>query len=251
MNIKLRSNATAGAGEQVVVGAAFFGFYGLLIRYVGAEQVGVLSLILVLATIGALGNAGFGSAISHFIPLFEARNDRASTRRCIETTVLCTAGLYMVVLMAAYVPFTQMIRAQVGADHAALVGRLMIPTTLYVIMLGIGSTTALALTALHRNDLRLLGAVVGGAASLMIVIWGAPRIGIVAGAWALAAQAGVVLLFSWIQLCRLLPELSIVPHKFALSTARDLLKLGANMHAQAMLAASVEPISRGAQGELV
>ena len=244
MKINLRSNATAGAVEQVVVGAAFFGFYGLLVRYVGAEQVGILSLVLVLATVGALGNAGFGSAISYFIPLFEARNDRAATTRCIETTVLCTGGLYLMVLAAAFAPFTHMIGKQVGPDHAAAVVRLMVPTALYVLLLGIGSTTALALTALHRNDLRLLGAAVGGAASLAIVIWGAPRFGIVAGAWALAAQAGVVMMFSWVQLCRLLPELSLIPHKFALSTARDLLKLGANMHVQAMLAASLEPISR-------
>lgn len=244
MKLSLRSNSTAGAVEQVVVGAAFFGFYGLLIRSVGAEQVGILSIILVLTTVGALGNAGFGSAISHFIPLFEARNDRASTVRCLETTVLITGALYIAILTLAFVPFVTMISAQIGPHQSKIVGQLMLPAVIYVFLLGVGSTTALALTALHRNDLRLLGAALGGAASLAIVVWGAPAIGILAGAWALVAQAAVILILSWLQLCRILPELSIVPYRFSSRTVRDLLKLGANMHVQAMLAASLEPISR-------
>lgn len=244
MKMSLRSNSTAGAVEQIVVGLAFFGFYGLLIRSVGAEQVGVLSVILVLTTIGALGNAGFGSAIAHFIPLFEARGDRASTVRCVETTVLSTGVLYAVILVLALVPFTMMIRAQLGAEHSQLVGQLILPAVVYVFLLGVGSTTTLALTALHRNDLRLFGATVGGAASLAIVVWAAPVFGVVAGAWALVAQAGIVLILSWVQLCRIIPQMSFVPYRFSLETVRDLLKLGANMHVQAMLAASLEPMSR-------
>jgi O-antigen/teichoic acid export membrane protein len=244
MKIDIRNNAVAGVVEQVFVGISFLIFYGVLIRYFGAEEVGVLSLLLVLTTVGTLGNVGFGSAISHFIPLFEARGIRLSTARYLETAVVCTVGLYLVVLGAAVVPFTMLMAKQVGADHAPVVVPLMVPTVLYVLFLGAGATTSAALTALHRNDLRLWASMAGAVASLAITIVAAPHFGIVAGAWGLAAQAGVILIANWAMLCRLLEELSPVPWKFTASAARDLLSLGSKMQAQSLLSAGVEPITR-------
>lgn len=244
MKIDVRSNAVAGVAEQVFSGVAFLIFYGVLIRLFGAEEVGVLSLLLLLTTVGTFGNAGFGSAISHFIPLFEAKGSRLSTARYLETAVACTFGLYLVVLAAAFVPFSHLIARQVGAAHAHLVVPLMVPTSLYVLLLGGGAATSVALTALHRNDLKLWAAMAGAVASLVITIFGAPHFGIVAGVWGLAAQAGLVLILNWAMLFRLLPEINPIPWRFNASAARDLLSLGSNIQAQSLLVAGVEPVSR-------
>ena len=244
MKINLRGNAAAAAVEQVVVGATFLIFYGLLIRQHGADLVGVLSLVLVLSSIGVMANAGFGGAVARFAPIFEGRGDRASTVRCIETTVLCTAALYAILLLIVFYPFRAMITWQAGETYAQLVADLMVPATLYVFALGVGTTTTLTLTALQRSDLRLWANTAGAILALAIVIWAAPRNGIQAGLWALAAQASLVLIVTWLQLCRLLPELHLVPWRFSLSMARELLKIGANLQVQSLLVAALEPISR-------
>lgn len=244
MKINLRGNAVAAAIEQVVVGASFLVFYGVLIRMAGADVVGVLSLVLVLASIGMMANAGFGSAIARFAPAFEGRGDRVSTVRCIETAMLATAVLYAGLLVIAYIPFRAMIVAQVGDDHASLVSELMVPATVYVFMMGLGSVTTLALTALQRSDMRMWANILGAILCLLWVFSSARAYGVVAGLWALAAQSTLVLVLTWLQLRRLVPELGWIPWRFSSAMARNLLTIGANLQAQSLLVAALEPVSR-------
>lgn len=242
--MNLRRNAMTGAAEQVVVGIAFFVTYGILIRETGAEMVGVLSLVLVLASIGSMTSAGFASALAHFVPAFESEGDRSSTLRCVDTTLFATAALYLITLAITYVPFSAMIAAQTGPLHSRLVFELMIPATLHVFLIGTGATMTSALTALGRNDLRLWATCAGSAAGLAVLITALPSRGIAAGVWGFAAQSGIIALVSWAQLTRLLPGLGPVPRRFDRAMARRLFGLGSNMQVQTLLLAALEPVTR-------
>lgn len=244
MKKTLRSNAIAAGGEQIVVGVSYFIFYGVLIRMVGADVVGVFSLVLVLASLVSMTSAGFASALAHFVPLFEGQQDRRSTIQCLDTTLLCTAILYAGVLCIAYFPFEAAIALQAGRAHAKLVSELMVPATFHVFLLGVGAATTLALTALHRNDLRLWAALAGAAIGLTVLSAGVPRFGAVAGLWAMAAQSGTVAVITWLQLYRILPELGLIPRRFDRSMAKQLFRLGSNMQVQSLLVAGVEPVTR-------
>jgi O-antigen/teichoic acid export membrane protein len=244
MKIALRSNAIAAASEQLVVGLSFLGFYGYLIRIAGAEAVGVLSLVLVLASVGALASTGFGSAVGRFAPYYEGRGDRDATVRCIETAILCSTALYAAILAVAYVPFDNLISQQAGAQYRSLVAGLMPAATAYVFMMGVGAATTPALTSLQRSDLRLWANVAGVAGCWAITLWGVPTWGIAAALWGLAAQATIVAVVSWIQLRHIVPQLSIVPRKFSRAMAKDLLRLGGNLQVQSLLIAATDPIAR-------
>lgn len=234
----------AGGLEQIFVGTGFFVFYGLMIREVGSDIVGVLSLVLILTTIASFGNVGFASALSHYVPVFEARQDRASTKVCVETTAVCTVLLYTTMLGAAFFPVQMMVQAQVGGVYAALAGELMIPVVVYAVFLGVGSGLSLALTALQRNDLRAGIALAGVATNLILLFVLVPRWGAVGGAWALAGQAGVTFAGTWTTLRRLLPGLPILPWRASLPMARRMFGLGASLQVQTVLASSVEPVAR-------
>lgn len=244
MTMNLRRNAMTGVAEQVVVGIAFFLTYGILIRETGAEMVGVLSLVLVLASIGSMTSAGFASALAHFVPAFESEGDRNSSLRCIDTTFFSTASLYFITLAITYVPFSTLIAAQAGALHRGLVFELMIPATLHVFLIGTGATMTSALTALRRNDLRLWATCAGSAAGLAVLITALPSRGVAAGVWGFAAQSGTIALVAWVQLVRLLPGLGPVPRRFDRVMARRLFGLGSNMQVQTLLLAALEPVTR-------
>jgi O-antigen/teichoic acid export membrane protein len=244
MKIALRSNAIAAAFEQLVVGLSFLAFYGYLIRLAGADAVGVMSLVLVLATVGALASAGFGSAVARFAPFYEGRGERDATVRCIETAILCSTLLYAAILAAAYFPFEALISQQAGRQYRGLVDALMPAATAYVMLMGIGAATTPALTALQRSDLRLWANVAGVAGCWGITLWGVPQWGVAAALWGLAAQAGIVVAVSWIQLRAIVPELSLVPRKFDGAMAKSLLKIGGNLQVQSLLIAATDPISR-------
>lgn len=244
MKARLRSNSVSGAIEQVAVGIGFLVFYGILIRQVGADAVGVLSLVMIVTTVASFGNAGFASALSHFVPIFESRGDRTATVQCIETTMACTVALYMLMLGAAYFPVLALVQAQVGPTYSAMAGELMLPVAIYAVLLGAGSASSLALTALQRNDLRAWVSVGAVVTNLVTALWAAPRLGVVGGAWALVAQAGVTLVGSWLSLRHMLPELAALPFRPSFSMARQMFGLGANMQAQTILASSAEPVAR-------
>lgn len=244
MKIDLRGNAVAAVLEQIAVGGSFLVFYGVLIREVGPDLVGVLSLVLILSSVGTMANAGFGSAAARFVPLFEGRGDRSSTLACIETTLLCTVALYAVLLAVAYVPFQSLIAAQAGARHAGLVAELMVPAAAYVMLMGAGSATSLALTGLQRSDMRTWANVAGACVMMLVLFWGAPRHGLVAGMWALAAQAGTAVAVTWVQLRRVLPDLNPVPMRLDAGMARRMLGLGLNLQVQSLLVAAIDPVAR-------
>lgn len=251
--ISLRANALAASFEQVIVGLTFFIFYGALMRMAGAELVGVLSLVLVLASLASMTSAGFATALAHFVPLFEGEQNRKLTIECIDTTLICTAILYLSILGISYYPFALMISTQAGPEHKELVHQLMIPATLHVFISGVGSTTNLTLTSLQRSDLRLWAALVSAVAGLAVLFISVPRIGIVGGLWALAIQSAVNAIVTWIQIARRLPELGPIPHRFSISMVKRIFSLGVNMQVQTLLVASVEPITRlliGSYGSL-
>ena len=244
MAMKLRGNALAGTAEQVVVGIAYFVSYGVLIRFAGADAVGVLSLVLILASIGSMTGTGFASALAHFVPLFESSGDRESTVKCIDTTLACTSVLYIATIGLAYLPLTALIAAQAGPANEALVRQLMIPAALHVVFLGVGSTTSIALTALQRSDARLMATIAGVAAGLVVLIAGVSEYGVVAGLWAMAVQSAVIGLAGWVYLAFLLPEVGPLPRHFEVAMARRLLGLGTNLQIQTILVAAIEPVTR-------
>lgn len=244
MKPNLRGNAAAAAGEQLVVGLTYFAFYGLLIRLAGAEQVGVVSLVMVLPSLVSMTSTGFASALSHFLPVFEGQRDRIATIACVETTLLCTALLYCIALIVAFLPFQALIEAQVGPEQVSLVRAMMVPAVIQVFFLGVGATSGLALTALHRSDLRLWSTVAGGLIALAVLGFGAPRFGVVAALWGLAAQSAAIAVIGWLMLARILPGMPLLPRHIDRTMAGRLLSLGLNMQAQSLLVSGVEPVTR-------
>lgn len=244
MRIDLRGNSASAALEQVVVGIAFLAFYGILIRQVGAAQVGVLSLVLTLSSVGALASGGIGSAIARLAPLYEGNKDRRSTVIAIETTLLCSLALYVLVLGLAYFPLQALLLSQVGPAKAGLVKAMMPATALYVLLMGLSAATTLSLTALQRSDLRLWASVAGAMACLAGVWLLVPRYGVQAAVWSLAMQVTITLGLTWMQLRRILPELAWLPWRCRPDIIRQVVGMGANLQAQTLLIAALEPIAR-------
>ena len=135
MKLRMRRNVVAASAEQILVGITFFVIYGVLVRRVGPEGVGVLSLVLVLSSIGSLANIGFGSALLRFVPMYEGRRDREMSVLAIESAVICSAIFYGALLALIYYPFQLLVSAQVGQAHAADVRSMMLPATITVVCL--------------------------------------------------------------------------------------------------------------------
>lgn len=244
MNLRLRNNALAGLLEQVAVGATYFLFYGILVRVFGASDVGVVSLVLVLSSVGQFANVGFGSALMRYLPMYEGRGDRARSLHAIESAMICATVCYSIALAIIYYPFELLITMQVGQGHAAAVHSMMVPATINVLVLGIGAVTSAALSALMRSDLRAISNVFGSAICLGVLIGGAPVFGPVAAFWALAAQSVAALIASWFFLRRTLPGLNLIPRRLSREMIGELVRFGYKLQAQALLLTAVEPVSR-------
>lgn len=244
MTKPLKINASAAVIEQVIVGLSFFIIYGVLYRQAGAEQVGILSLVMIMANLGSMAGAGFVSALSHFVPKLESEGRREETIEYIDTTILCSTAIYLIILGIIYAPFVDIIGEQVGLAHTELVNDLAPLVVVYTLFLGVGSANSLILTALQRNDLRLWSTGIGTIVGIAVLIVCTPGYGIVGGVLAMNAQAGTTTILAWLQLTKILPELRPIPSKFGKSTTRKVLNLGTNVQVQTLLLAAVEPTTR-------
>lgn len=238
------NNSVAAVLEQIMIGIAFFLNYGILVRVVGTEQVGIFSLVLVIASLGSITSMGFASAISHFLPIFASQGDRQRVVLSIETTVICTLLLYTVTFAVAYFPVGALIEGQIGTAKAPAARGLMPVVVAYAITLGVGGALGLALTALQRLDLRFYAALAGGIVGIAVTAFAAPRYGVIGGAYAFATQGLVTLALAWVFLRRLVPELPIIPLRLDRPMAKRMVGLGMNMQAQSMLFVGLEPLTR-------
>ena len=90
---RLLTNASAGAAQALISGLVLFGLYRVLLARLGAEQVGVWSLLMAWLSLVRIADLGLPGAIVRFLaPLF-ASGDKAHGTRLLIRNVLAACAL--------------------------------------------------------------------------------------------------------------------------------------------------------------
>jgi O-antigen/teichoic acid export membrane protein len=239
-----RKDSFASVLEQLVVGATFFVLYGYLIRVVGAEQLGVWSLVMVSVNLGQLANLGIASGLIRSVAKSEGEGDREATVAAIDTALLLTLGIFLTLGLLLYFPFKAYLLYSVSEDHRDLALDLLPYGLIVLVLTNIANVPLSGLGGMQLFRWRSLIAIFSTLAGLLIVLLGARPYGILAASIAFVVQPALSSIAGWYLLRRAVPELSWFPRKFRGAQARELLGFGFQIQLITFAMMFLEPATR-------
>jgi O-antigen/teichoic acid export membrane protein len=245
---RLRASAILGVVEQLVVGICGFGVYALVLRRLGADDLGVWSLVLTAATIAQYFSYPNGNTLFHFLTLSESRSDRKQSVAIVETAVVIIIAIYGVICLCGYFPFLVLMRHSIPATKLDLASQLLPAVFASIFLTNLASIYLFALGALHKMYLRSILNTLATLLMFVVTYVLFPDDGLLAAAIGLLSQQ-VFLLIGGAALVKIhLSELRLITPRFHLAEARGLLTLGAPMQLMTLSLMFSEPFTRLALG---
>lgn len=176
---KLAGNAVASIASVVVGGLILIVTYRVLIGTLGAEQVGVWSLVMAVAAAARLGDFGIGNGVVKFVAADLGAGARDEAAATVGFGLVALAAL-MTLICVALLPVLPGLLDRVLQDPAhreAAAG--LVPWALASLWFGtLGSLLCGALDGAQRTDLRAWATIAAGLGQLVALVLLLPRHGL-------------------------------------------------------------------------
>ncbi|GAB5537197.1 MAG: hypothetical protein Rubg2KO_34460 [Rubricoccaceae bacterium] len=237
-------NALAGAVQTVLSAGLMFVFYRVILDAVGADGLGVWSVVLATTNAARVSELGLsGSAVKYTAGRL-ARGDQDAASRIIETTVLTVAVLIAAAAGLAYLGIEAVLPAIIPEEGLSDAYALLPYACVSFWLTSIAGALQSGLDGCGRIDLR--NAIVFGGQVLYVGlgVWLVQERGIVGLALAQIAQGVGLVAAVWIGIRIALPGSPIVPRRWDRALFREMLRYGLNFQALSLLRMLFEPTTK-------
>jgi O-antigen/teichoic acid export membrane protein len=237
-------NALAAVAQMVLSGLTLFLIYRFLLQELGAELLGVWSLVLATTSASRVSELGLAAGAVKFVADAIEQNDEAEARKVVETSVLSVA-LVLSVCLVLVTPLLLFWLERVVPAEQFPTARQLLPYALGSIWISsVGGVIHSSLDGCHRADIRALIAGLGAVVYFLAALIFVPRVGLIGAGLAQLAQAIFMGLTSWIALRRQLKSLPAVPYHWDRKLFRRMLGYGANFQIISITLTLYEPITK-------
>ena len=240
----MAGNALAVIFQTLVTICSLLFLYGVLLRTLGPDTLGLWSLVLATTSVSRLAELGFSRGVVKFVAQHYARKDREQAALTIETSVVS-----MAVLMAALAPFAYWGIAfalrHLLSDALYQQAIEILPLSLASLWLTcIGGVFQSGLDAHQRFDLRAAVACSGQIMFCALAILAVKQYGLIGLAVAQVIQAAWLLALSCWILHRLLPEMSLLPLRWRRGVFREIFGYSTTFQASSFVQLLFEPATK-------
>ena len=237
-------NAAMAVLQVTVFGVILFFLYRYLLQKIGAEKLGVWSLVLASTSVTRVANLGLSGSVVKFVAKYSARNDLQSVSRVIQTTFITVGLLVGVVLLVIY-PLAPNVLAFALEPSAMLDALSILPyaflsvwfSMLYMVYMG-------ALDGLQRIDIRSAIMMAGALLQAVLAVILVRKLGLVGLALSQVIQYVVLLLVSFLVLRRFI-HLPLIPYQWDRVLFREMLGYGVNFQIISITVMLYDPVTKG------
>ena len=207
-NRRIILNAIMSVAQIVVTGGILFVLYRFLLVTIGAEQLGIWSLVAATTSvIYVMGNLGLSSSVIKYVAKYKARNDFKNVSYVIQTAVISVTVLVSFLLVIGY-PFFKLLFQLIFPAQAVPAALSILPYALLsVLFFMIADIFQSSLYGLQRIDLSSYPLMVKGIVNLVLCLVLIPKYGLLGMAYAGVIQNLLSLIISWFLLNRQMPFL--------------------------------------------
>jgi O-antigen/teichoic acid export membrane protein len=242
---RLLPNAALAVVQVVVTSGLLFLLYWFLLRQLGAEALGVWTLLMAATSLANISNMGFSGGVVRFVSRYLAKGSPEDAASAVETAFLSIAAVIGVVGVAMWVAI-EWVLALVIPPHWIDEARAILPYSMIALWLSaIGSVVHSALDGCHRSDLRSLSTISSQPVLLIGAILLTPSMGLQGIAWAQIAQYLVWIVVGWLLLKRQLAPLPAIPYRWSRRFFQEMWRYGVNFQAVTLMLVLSEPLAKG------
>lgn len=248
-NERILANALAAIGQVTVAGIGLFVLYHYVFRQLGAELLGVWSVVFAASTLGRLGDLGFGVGMVKFVAESRARETPQQVAELVETSVVTVAVAAGAVLAVAF-PVIDGLLGVIMRDPARVAeGRAILPLAFAATWLSaVASVYAGSVDGTGKVYLRSLAFSVGVCVNLALAFLLVPALGLAGLAFAQVGFSATVLVLAAAFLRSEVPGLALVPHRWKSGIFRRMLVYGANVQVATIVQIVSDPLIKGLLG---
>ena len=239
---RLFTNAFASMANVVISALLVFALYRLLLVRLGAETLGVWSLLIASVSAARLSEMGMAGAATRFVAAARARGDEAQAAMIVQTA---TITLLIFGLLGAWLAHLLLpsLLARVLHGSQLMAATQALPWALGAFALGLAaSAVQSSLDGCQRLDLRVWIALAAQGVLLLVATALSRPYGLTGVAVAQGAQALVTLSGGWLVLRGQLRGLPVVPARWDLATFRHMLGYSALLQLNNLLLLLLDPL---------
>jgi O-antigen/teichoic acid export membrane protein len=241
---RLLPNAILSVLQALVTGAVLFFLYRYLLQTVGAEAVGLWSLILAATSVARISELGLSGSALRYVSKHLAIGDSRRAIEALQTAVLSIAlllsGMVLMVL-----PLADWLLSLVLGPERLEEGQRLLPYGLVSLwLMGVAASVQAGLDGCHRADLRAIATIISSFAFLGLAYALVPRYGIFGLAYAQIGQGILILLVSWVLVRRALPGLPFLPMHWSKSAFLEMWRYGLNFQLIGIFVILTEPVTK-------
>jgi O-antigen/teichoic acid export membrane protein len=210
------SNAFYSMIQVTISGILLFILYKFLLRILGSEIFGLWALILGITSFSQIADFGFSASLTKFVAKYDALNDKVKINGIIQTVIISTAAISLVILAALY-PLAKFILTRTVSSGLIGIANKVIPLSIVSFWFAIISNTIQSsLDGLQLIKLKNLIILVYYFLNCVFLLLASIKFGILGMAYAQIILNIIILILNWVFLrknLKFLPKLPIVWQK--------------------------------------
>ncbi|OGP87422.1 MAG: hypothetical protein A2031_04835 [Deltaproteobacteria bacterium RBG_19FT_COMBO_43_11] len=243
-NRQIILNAIMSAAQIVVAGGVLFILYRFLLVTIGAEQLGIWSLVAATTGVIHMANLGLSSSVIKYVAKYKARNDFKNVSHVIQTAVISVTVLVGFLLVIGYPLFKlvfQLIFPAPAFPAALSILPYALLSLLFAMIAGIFQSSLYGLQRIDLNSYPLMGKVL---VNLVLCLALTPKYGLLGMAYAGVIQNLSALIASWLLLNKQLPSLPLFFYRWSKNTFKKIIFYGMNFQVITIAAMISDPVTK-------
>lgn len=241
---RIAANALASMLNVVLGSVMVLVLYRLLLDRLGAEALGVWSLLIASVSSARLAELGLAASVTRYVAVAHASTDHRQAVRLVQTATLTLAAVGSLAGILAMVALPHLLGRFIPPSQLDIALHAL-PWALVAFVIGLaGSAVQSALDGCQRVDLRVWISMAGQAALLCAAFPLTATYGLAGVAMAQVLQSLVVLVGSWATLHGQLTGLPVMPVRWSYPALREILGYSALFQLNSLLLLLLDPLAK-------
>lgn len=241
---KIFSNALISVIQVIVLSGTLLFLYRYLLDTIGAEKIGVWSLVLASVSFSKVANLGLSGGIVKFVAKYIAVDDQDSVSRVIQTTLISTALFFSAALIVIYPVAKYLLHIVLDKESLESAIEILPIALVSVLLISISGIITGALDGFQRFDIRASIIIISSLLYVACCVYLVEDLGLVGLAYAQMLQYISVLVLGFYSL-RKLAAVPYVPHVFDKAKFHEIFRYGINFQLISLTTLFLEPTTKG------
>ncbi len=242
---RLVPNAAFAVAQTVVSTCLLFFLYRYLIRELGAEALGVWTILMAATSLANISNLGITGGLVRFVSAHLAEGQPPKAVSSIETSVITLAALIGALALLVWMPISWGLGWVVEGEWLTEAKSILPFAVLALWLSTLGGAVNSALDGCHRADLRSVSTMLSQPLLLAGALLFIPSMGLKGLAIAQIIQFLFWTALGWFLLRREIPSLPVLPYRWDRARFSEMWRYGVSFQVISVLMLFSEPLAKG------